>query len=468
MYSIFPAVVASIFLAYGLYVLASKGFTRIGMSFFVLCLISAFWQGTWAILFQTKNVQTAILLTKFGYLLILFLPTSLYHFLSEISGNEKERRYVIASYVVAAILAVFLLCSNLLISGHYVYFWGYYPKAGLLHPLHVLQTILVVSRGLYITYHKQLTAEASARIKLRLCISAVLVYSFATIDYLCNYGVEFYPPGVLFIAVGLGIMSIAIVRHHLLDPMAVATTVGHEMRTPLTSIRLLAKGVDQYLPTLLEGYRLAVEHGLLYPSIRPEGVKQLSKITNAITQEVDRTTVVIDMMLASIKLDQIDTTTFKFYSIAKLIEEAIDRYPFEQGERARVFMSSIEDYEFYGSDRLFVLVLLNLLKNALHALKIASKGEIHISTEAAGNSKLNRLSFTDTGTGIASEILPHIFEIHYTTKKGIGSGIGLSFCQQVMTVFGGSIQCHSTLGEFTTFTIFFPTTNKFCPRSVVR
>ncbi|PFH09633.1 signal transduction histidine kinase [Collimonas sp. PA-H2] len=454
MYSILPAVVASIFLAYGLYVVCTKGFTRIGSSFLVLCITSAFWQGAWAFLFTLRDPHMAMFVVKFGYLLILFLPTSLYHFLTEICERTTERKYVYASYAFAAILAIFLLGSDLLVSGYYQYFWGYYPKAGLLHPLHVLQTVIVVNRGLYITYREQQVAELGKRIKMRLCIGAILIYFFAAVDYLCNYGIEFYPPGVLFIAVSLGVMSVAIVRHHLLDPMTVASTVGHEMRTPLTSIRMLAKGMEQSLPTLLEGYRLAVEHGLLAPSIRPDTVKQLSKATNSITQEVDRTTVVIDMMLASAKLDRIDTDAFANYSVVQLVDEALERYPFERGERAKIYLAVMEDYAFFGSDRLFVFVLFNLLKNSLYALKAASKGEISISTTRAG--KFNVLCFTDTGAGIAANVLPHIFDAHYTTKKGAGSGIGLAFCHQVMAVFGGSIRCESAAGEYTRFTLEFP------------
>lgn len=293
-----PAVVASIFVAYGLSVVCTKGFTRIGTSFFALCITSAVWQGTWAVLFQVRDPQVALFLVKLGYLLILFLPTSLYHFLCEISERTSERYWVYGSYGVAALFAVFLIGTDLFVDGYYTFFWGYYPKAGLLHPLHVLQTVVVVGRGLYITYRQLQVAPPGQSIKLRLCIGAVFTYFFASVDYLCNYGIEFYPPGVVFIALSLGIMTIAIVKHNLLSllsPVAIATTVAHEMRTPLASIRILANGMDRFLPTLLEGYRLAVEHDLLKASIKPAAIMQLSKLGASIRQEVDRTNTVLDM-----------------------------------------------------------------------------------------------------------------------------------------------------------------------------
>ncbi len=462
MYSILPAFVSSVFLGYGIYAVCAKGLSRITLAFFAVCIASFFWQGTWAVLFQIRDPHIAMVLVKLGYLLILFLPTSLYHFLTEISAHPDERRYVYLSYGVAGILAIFLMGTNLLISGYYDYFWGYYPKAGVLHPIHILQTIVVVNRGLYITYLQQEKAAVNKRSKLNLCIGGVLIYFFAAVDYACNYGIEFYPPGVFFIAVSLGIITIAVVKYDLLDAtpnlfkniLAVVATVAHEIRTPLVSIRMGAKGVDKYLPALIHGYQLAVEHGLCEPTIQPLTMKRLSTFGSAITQEIDRTNTVLDMLLASIKTERFDKSTFARHSIKGSITESLDRYTFDVGERAHVHITNSEDFQFYGSDTPLTLVLFNLLKNALYATKAAGKGTIHIST--ARSPTVNLLHFMDTGMGIARDALPHVFDAFFTTKKRDGSGLGLAFCQRVMTSFGGRIRCDSSPGEYTNFTLEFP------------
>ncbi len=454
MYSILPAMVSFIFLVYGLYVVFTKGLKPITVSFFSLCITSAVWQGMSAITYQVSDPATARFFITCGYLLILFLPTSIYHFLTEVSEQVNERRYVYLSYFVAAIFAVFLLSTDLVINGYRQYFWGFYPKAGLLHPLHVLQTFLVVCRGLYITIRTQRTVPPSKRKRLRFCIIAVFVYFAAAIDFLCNYGVEFYPPGVLFIVVSLGIMAIGIVRHDLLNPMAVASSVAHEMRTPLASIRMLAREIDHYLPELLEGYLLAAKHGLLHPTIQPLEMSQLSQAGASITHEIDRTSNVLDMMLASIKMKELDTSSFTHHSIKDCIAQALDRYSFEEHQRERIVVAAREDFNFYGSDLLLVMVLFNLLKNSLYALKAGGKGHIHISLARAGN--FNLLYFSDTGSGVSQEVLPQIFEEFYTTKKSAGSGLGLAFCRRAMTAFGGDIRCESVEGEHTTFTLAFP------------
>ena len=69
----------------------------------------------------------------------------------------------------------------------------------------------------------------------------------------------------------------------------------------------------------------------------------------------------------------------------------------------------------------------------------------------------NRIVVHDTGPGISSFNLPHVFDRFYTTSlTGESAGIGLSFCKMVMERVGGEIVCDSVEGEFTTFTLDFP------------
>jgi two-component system, CAI-1 autoinducer sensor kinase/phosphatase CqsS len=454
MFSLLPALVSALFLGYGFYVIAEKGFNRVTTSFLVLCVTTFFWQATWAVLFQVRSPEYAQVLVKAGYLLILFLPTSLYHFLTEISGRQGERRYVFASYAAAGVLACFLVFSDLFVNGYYEYFFGYYPRAGILHPLHVLQTVVVVNRGLYITWRQQQAASSGQRSRLRLCIASLFVYFFAAVDYLANYGFEFYPPGVAFLAVSLGIISLAVIKYDLMSPVAVAATVAHEVRTPLANIRLQAVAAAQWGPELYEGYRLAVQHGLCKPTLPPEAARFMENLSRSITRQVDRSNVVIDLILASARMEEIDSGTFAPHSIRHCVNEALDGYPFTFGEKDKVNITGVGDFRFHGSETLVVYVIFNLIRNSLYAMKAAGKGDITISTSSA--SGWNALVITDTATGIPAQALPRIFDTFFTTKKGAGAGLGLAFCKRVMASFGGRIHCDSTEGRFTTFTLEFP------------
>lgn len=421
MYSLLPAAISLLFLGYGFFALASKGVNRISASFFLLCITTFFWQATWAVLYQVNDPAMARLLVKFGYLFILFLPTSTYHFLSEICGRREERRYVYFSYALSAILAIFLLGTDLIVSGYYHYFWGYYPKAGLLHPVHLLQTLVVVNRGLYITFLSQRNASADLQMRLRLCSAGLLIFLFASVDYLCNYGFEFYPPGLVFTAIALGFLTIAIVRYDLLNPMMLAGTIAHEMRTPLAAIRIQATGISRYLPTLLEGYRLAVENKLMEASISDRHLDVLSSMSGRIADEVHRSNVMIDMMLASTSMERPETMAFERYFIGACIDEALERYPFEAGEKEKVSVAVAENFEFHGSNTLLVFVLFNLLKNGIYALKASGKGEIRISTRTA--SGRNILCVTDTGPVYPKTCCP-IFSTPFTAPNEMAAARG--------------------------------------------
>jgi signal transduction histidine kinase/CheY-like chemotaxis protein len=68
-----------------------------------------------------------------------------------------------------------------------------------------------------------------------------------------------------------------------------------------------------------------------------------------------------------------------------------------------------------------------------------------------------RLRISDTGTGIAPDVLPHIFEPFFTTRApGSGSGLGLAQVHGIVAQHGGRIGVDTVVGEGTTFTIYLP------------
>lgn len=448
MHSLLPAVVSLLFLCYGGYVLHSRGVSRISLTFFLLCSTTFCWQFTWAILFQMDDGRAALSLAKLGYLLILFLPTTLYHFIAELTAQRGEGRWVALSYAVAGLLGVLLLTSDWLVAGLYRYFFGFYPKAGPLHPLHLLQTALVVGRGLWLLYRRQRVAVSIERTRLRYCLVSLLIYFFASVDYLCNYGVQFYPPGVLFVATSLGLIAQAMVRYRLLaDPLEVAATIAHEMRTPLATIRNQSRILSRCLPDLLAGYQRAVEQQLVTPTLSGAQLQYLQQLHQHIETEISRSNFIVDMMLASARSGALARTDFANHSIKKCVDEALASYPFESAMRDKVKVRGSEDFTFFGSDVLLVYVLYNLFKNALHAIKSAGRGEVEIMLAD------RQLMVMDTGPGIPDDILPHVFEPFYSTG---GTGMGLAFCQKVITAFGGKIQCESKAGRYTCFLISLP------------
>jgi hypothetical protein len=164
----------------------------------MMCAATFAWQGTWTLLFQTDNPHVAGVLVRLGYLFILFLPTTFYHFVIEVAARRREQPLLLASYGLCLVLAA-LLPGNEVISGYQSHFFGFYPVAGPLHPLHVVQTVLLAVRSAQILLAARKQAGGEARRRLDLCLANLCLYSFAAVDYAVNYGYGFYPPGVLFV-----------------------------------------------------------------------------------------------------------------------------------------------------------------------------------------------------------------------------------------------------------------------------
>ncbi len=97
-------------------------------------------------------------------------------------------------------------------------------------------------------------------------------------------------------------------------------------------------------------------------------------------------------------------------------------------------------------------VLINLLVNAIEAVKDRPEPIITLSAEVQQNKSL--LKVTDNGLGMSAELMEKIFIPFFSTRK-TGSGIGLSLCKQIMLMHKGNIQVQSTEGVGTVFTLQF-------------
>jgi signal transduction histidine kinase len=99
------------------------------------------------------------------------------------------------------------------------------------------------------------------------------------------------------------------------------------------------------------------------------------------------------------------------------------------------------------------LALLNLLSNGLDAMPAGGVLAITVAASPDGV----RVEVADTGTGIAPDLLPRIFDPWVTTKEaGRGSGLGLSITREVLTAHGGAIGVKSEVGVGSTFTLTLP------------
>ena len=217
-------------------------------------------------------------------------------------------------------------------------------------------------------------------------------------------------------------------------------SVAHELRTPLTSVEANVRGLRRLLP-------------------QPPGeAGELPPIQEALTRiqfEVRHMQHMIDLFLMSASAVNRNLEARQALSMHDMVSAVLKRYPFTgDSQRASVTLDVRADFQFAGQDELCVVILLNLLRNALKATQRAGKGRVRIIIDGAR--PVPRLLFIDTGCGIAPNRLPLIFERFYSYPVHNGSGIGLALCRQIATAWQARIRCVSREHAYAIFILEFP------------
>jgi two-component system, NtrC family, nitrogen regulation sensor histidine kinase NtrY len=98
-------------------------------------------------------------------------------------------------------------------------------------------------------------------------------------------------------------------------------------------------------------------------------------------------------------------------------------------------------------------VLINLVVNAIEAVKDKDDPRISLSAEVQANNR-TVVRVGDNGMGMPPELMEKIFIPFFSTRK-TGSGIGLSLCKQIMLLHKGNIQVQSSEGQGSAFLLQF-------------
>ena len=100
-------------------------------------------------------------------------------------------------------------------------------------------------------------------------------------------------------------------------------------------------------------------------------------------------------------------------------------------------------------------VLTNLVANALR--HTPAGGTVTVTGSHSPDARLVTMRVSDTGPGIAPELLPYVFDRFVKDETSRGSGLGLAIARGLVEAHGGRIAVASTLGAGATFTVDLPT-----------
>lgn len=225
------------------------------------------------------------------------------------------------------------------------------------------------------------------------------------------------------------------------------SVLTHEIMNSITPIASLSSTIDSIIKSLQEQYPSDTS-----ANIDPETVQEIQLGLQTINK---RSTGLLHFVNTYRNLTRIPKPNFKISLVSTLFDNVIPLMNEEINQAKISFISDIDPPSMQFSVDLDLLeqVIINLLKNAIHALE--KKTDPQITMKAFLN-KRGRITIqvTDNGEGILPEVLDKIFIPFFTTKPK-GSGIGLSLSRQIMRLHGGSITAYSIPGHGSTFTLTF-------------
>lgn len=203
------------------------------ISFSLMCIGGSTWLFSLFVMYNIKvyNVSLFNLLNKICYVGVTLIPMMNYRFVTSLLKIRSRIIYYI--YGLAILFIIIDIFTNLLIDGVYKFFWGYYPKAGPLHPLYLVYTLslfLISWKHLYITYRKYKDDRSNIKPIDRLIVKyvflAFVIGNIGAIDFVQSYNIEFYPFGCFNITIFLIIFTYIIVKYRLMDIKVAITRAG--------------------------------------------------------------------------------------------------------------------------------------------------------------------------------------------------------------------------------------------------
>jgi two-component system, NtrC family, sensor kinase len=219
----------------------------------------------------------------------------------------------------------------------------------------------------------------------------------------------------------------------------------------MVSVGTLAGGVAHEINNPLGGILAFAQLMKREPDRSPEDQESLALIEESAL----RCKSIVESLLKFARKSRIDEK--KPFSVARCTDDTVGLFRMQLARvpKVKVEVRHLGDApEVEGDAGQLAQVVLNLLQNALHAVG-EGPAELVVETGVEGSACFVRV--TDTGPGIAPEVLPLIFEPYYTTKPpGVGTGLGLSIAQRIVRDHGGRMQVETAPQEGCRFTVFLP------------
>lgn len=215
------------------------------------------------------------------------------------------------------------------------------------------------------------------------------------------------------------------------------SSLVHDLRSPLTSFNLYLDLLKRAKPGKKAHY-LTIMH-----------------------QEVTHMNQLIDDLLTLTRLETLEDHPLALVDLANLVHEVVKvEQPIAEGKGLVLQFLSLnqEPIWVWGQSRQLTRVITNLVSNAL---RYTAVGQVTVQLKIDELQTHAEMLVTDTGMGIAPEVLPYIFEAFFRSPRAQafapkGTGLGLAIVKRIITLHNGRIEVSSQLNQGTTFRVTLP------------
>lgn len=217
--------------------------------------------------------------------------------------------------------------------------------------------------------------------------------------------------------------------------------VSHELKTPMTSVKVLADSLIAQQDAPAELYREFMED---------------------IAEEIERENKIINDLLALVKLDkdaaQLSISAVNMNELTEIILKRLR--PIARKNDVELLLVSTREVVAEVDEVKMSLILTNLIENAIKYNR--EHGKVAVTLDA--DHQFFTVEVADTGIGIPEESLAQIYERFYRVDKSHsreigGTGLGLAIARSAVLLHRGSIKVESTVGEGTKFVVRIPLTH---------
>ena len=218
------------------------------------------------------------------------------------------------------------------------------------------------------------------------------------------------------------------------------SNVSHELKTPITSIRVLADSLIGQEEAPVELYR---------------------EFMSDISAEIDRESQIIDDLLTMVRMDKANAElNVSQVNINEMMENILKRLrPLAMKRNVDLVLESFRPVLADADEMKLSLAVMNLVENAIKYN--VDNGWVRVSLNA--DHQFFYIKVEDSGIGIPEGEWDHIFERFYRVDKARsrasgGTGLGLAITKSIIGLHHGAIRVHSADGGGTTFTVRIPRT----------